>query len=60
MILINMFSGIIIDTFGALTKELHVREKDMENICFICGLDKEKLEKNSENPLGYLGHIKVD
>lgn len=31
----------------------------MENICFICGNDKETLEKASDIKQGFLNHIKV-
>ena len=52
------FLGIIIDTFGQLKNEFNCREKDEKNFCFICGIDREKLEKTSGNS-GFLGHTKV-
>lgn len=49
IILINIVAGIIIDTFGSLREELSVYKEDLENICFICGYDKETIEKESSN-----------
>lgn len=50
--------GIIIDTFGQLKNEFNCRERDENNFCFICGIDREKLEKTSGNS-GFTGHIRV-
>jgi hypothetical protein len=40
MILLNIFSGIIIDTFGELRDEMNERMADKMNNCHICGLNK--------------------
>ena len=57
-ILLSMVSGVIIDTFAALKDQLFLREEDEEHRCFICGIDREKLDKNCGNKNGYFGHIK--
>lgn len=58
IIMINIVSGIIIDTFGTLREELNKFNFDLENYCFICGFDKETIEKASRNQKGFLFHIK--
>jgi len=32
--------GIIIDTFAILRAEEEKKKRDMENYCFICGIDR--------------------
>jgi hypothetical protein len=59
VIMINIVSGIIIDTFGSLREELQRYKHDLDNFCFICGFDIEAIEKNSKNNLGFKNHIKV-
>ena len=60
IILMNIVLGIIIDTFGSLREELDDYEKDLSNYCFICGFDKETIEKESTNQRGFRYHIKVN
>lgn len=60
VIMINIVSGIIIDTFGSLREELQRYKHDLDNFCFICGFDIEAIEKNSKNNLGFKNHIKKD
>ena len=38
--MINIVSGIIIDTFGSLREEENAKTSDIQDICFICGLEK--------------------
>lgn len=59
IIMINIVTGIIIDTFGTLREELKDYTDDLKNICFICGHDGETIEKNSTNNKTFKGHIKV-
>ena len=59
-ILLSMVQGVIIDTFAALKDKLFEREEDEEHRCFICGINREKLDKNCGNKNGYFGHIKQD
>jgi len=37
IIMNNIASGIIIDTFGQLRKDLNTYNEDQSTICFICG-----------------------
>ncbi|CAD8066638.1 unnamed protein product [Paramecium sonneborni] len=56
MISIQIFSGIIIDTFGELREQQLAKEDDKENICFICGLDREIFDMKSDD--GFNQHTK--
>jgi hypothetical protein len=60
IIMINIVSGIIINTFGTLREELNEYLEDLENLCFICGFDKETIEKSSKNQKGFKYHIKEE
>ena len=60
VILFNILLGIIIDTFGSLRAELKAYTWDRANICFICGFDRETLEKVSKERNGFIRHIKDD
>lgn len=44
-ILLNIVSGIIIDEFGELKDKLQDRKEDMNSQCFICGIEREKLDR---------------
>lgn len=59
ILLINMVAGIIIDKFGALKDEFNHKMDDMTQYCFVCGIDREKLDKSSNVKQYYLVHIKV-
>jgi len=56
--MINIVSGIIIDTFA--TERLFEKkiDDDTQNICFICGYTREELDMVSDKPDGFLHHIK--
>jgi hypothetical protein len=41
----QMVSGIIVDTFSSLRRSQEELDKDFLNICFICGLERETIEK---------------
>lgn len=58
--MLNILLGIIIDTFGSLREELKNYNYDRDNICFICGFDRETLEKISNKRNGFRKHIKED
>lgn len=60
IIMINIVAGIIIDTFGTLREELNKYTFDLGNFCFICGFDKEKIEKSSRRLRGFEFHISDD
>ena len=53
-ILLNVIFGIIIDTFGELRSDNLAKKDDMENICFICGVDRFQLDSmvTSHHSLG--------
>jgi hypothetical protein len=44
VLLFNMVTGIIIDTFASCREETDERKDTLENCCFITGLTREKLE----------------
>jgi len=56
----SLVLGIIIDTFGELRDEEKKFVYDIENVCFVCGWDRETLEKYSEGKNGFRNHIKKD
>lgn len=47
LILLNVIAGIIIDTFSDLRDELTRRNHDFKNICYICGINRWKLEQQA-------------
>ena len=40
IIMINIVSGLIIDTFGALRDQDQEKNRDKKSNCFICGLKR--------------------
>ena len=56
-IMLNMVAGIIIDEFGALKETLSERVRDMREYCFICGLDRDRLERSKN---GFDAHYRVE
>lgn len=59
MVMLDVVSGIIIDTFGALRLNYEERIMDMNNRCFICGINKEEFDRLSDVNNRYSPHIKV-
>ena len=51
------FSGLIFAAFDSLRGEREELEKDMETTCFICGLDREKIEKYYVGKDGFGNHL---
>ena len=49
MIALNIFAGIIIDTFGEMRDLLTERRDHKYNKCSICGLDRWQIEKDGQN-----------
>lgn len=45
----NIVSGIMIDTFAELRDQRQKIEDDKKNKCFICGIDRQTLEKEMES-----------
>ena len=58
-IVLQIFTAIIIIGFTVKTKEYSKIEKDRDNKCFICGLQKSEITKYY-NQLEFNGHIKLD
>ena len=61
ILVIQMFCGIIIDTFLSQRENNKEIDEDKKNVCFICGLNKNDLNKyyqKSEN--AFNEHIKLD
>ena len=54
----QMVSGLIVDTFESLRQIREDKEEDMKSKCFICGLDKEKIEKYYPGKEGFEKHLK--
>ena len=53
----QIISGLIFDTFSSLRKEQEAIEEDYKNVCFICGLDRELLEKYYTGREGFDRHL---
>ena len=53
----KLVSGLIIDTFESLRGDREEKEQDMKSICFICGLDKEEIEKYYPGKEGFEKHL---
>ena len=62
LIMVNIvwqtFSGLIFAAFDTLRGEREELENDMESTCFICGLDREKIEKYYVGKDGFGNHLK--
>ena len=52
--LLGIFFGIIVDSFKSYRDEIVTRTKDLQNICFTCGLSRTILEKSG---IDYEKHI---
>jgi hypothetical protein len=57
IILLNVVFGIIIDTFSELRGVKAAKKAHMENVCFICGIDRVHFETKGE---GFDRHIHTD
>ena len=53
----QMVSGLIVDTFESLRGIREDKENDMKSTCFICGMDKEKIEKYYPGKEGFEKHL---
>jgi inositol 1,4,5-triphosphate receptor type 1/inositol 1,4,5-triphosphate receptor type 3 len=58
IIMMNIVQGLTVDTFALLRKEHEVNTKDRENKCFICGLEKETIERATSRPFKF--HTELD
>lgn len=57
VILINIFNGIIIDTFAQLRDQKADFENNKNNVCFICSIDRYEFDRNGD---GFEKHIERD
>ena len=57
IVLVNIISGIIIDTFSVLRIKKAIYINDLRDVCFICGYGKEEIDMVSEKD-GFRHHIK--
>ena len=60
MLVLPMACGIIINSYLALKQDQRKIEKDQNNVCFICGLEKPELNKLYLHEEGFYEHIKLD
>ena len=58
VIIIGVVEGLIIDTFAALREEQERSNNDRETKCFICGLDRDFIERKTNMP--FSRHTQVD
>lgn len=54
VILLAILQGLIIDAFGELRDQLQSVSDEMESNCFICGIQRETLDKV---PRGFEQHV---
>lgn len=54
VIMLNIVFGIIIDTFGDLRDRKREAEEDINNVCFICGQDRNIIDLRGE---GWMQHF---
>ncbi|KAJ1490986.1 hypothetical protein T484DRAFT_3262606 [Baffinella frigidus] len=59
-ILMNIIFGVIIDTFGDLREQNENLVEELENKCFVCGLERYKFEMMSIDGNGFEDHVKND
>ena len=48
-VMLNIFFGIIVDTFKELRDDLQKREEDEKNTCFVCGYSRKDFEKEEKS-----------
>ncbi|KAL4460004.1 hypothetical protein ABPG74_003530 [Tetrahymena malaccensis] len=59
VLILQIIQGLIIDTFALIREEQEQRVREMETYCFICGRDRESLDKQGENAFqGFDFHVK--
>ena len=56
-LIFQMVTGLIVDTFSTLRKETDDFENDLNNICYICGLEREEIEKVYVGKFGFNKHL---
>lgn len=58
ILLVEIFSGIIIDKFSNLRQIETKKNHDIQEFCFICGHTRELFERKSDS--GFESHVKND
>jgi len=53
-VLLNVIFGIIIDTFADMRGSNDSKQEDMQNVCFICGIDRATLDREGN---GFEEHV---
>ena len=60
MLVLPMACAMIINSYISLKEQQRAIEKDQNNNCFICGLEKKELNKLYLHEEGFYEHIKLD
>ena len=60
MLVLQMACLTITNSYVTLREQQRNLEKDQNNVCFICGLEKQKLNKLYSHEEGFYEHIKLD
>ena len=55
-IMINLFFGIIVDTFAALREKAYKIEEDKRNTCFICQITRDRAMNKNINFKNYFNY----
>ena len=45
LLLLNMINGVIVSTFSQIREETTTKEEDMNNLCYICSIERGNFEK---------------
>ena len=56
----QIMGAIIVDNFTFLRQQEQELSEDKENVCFICGLKRDEINRLYDNELGYNKHIRLD
>ncbi len=59
IVILQIFAGIIIDTFSNLREKQQGVIDDMQNSCFICGLRRDEIEKIEKRKEAFRYHTEV-
>lgn len=57
LIMLNVFNGIIVDTFQSLREEKYKKDKFQKNKCFICEQSKSDFEKCGKSFINHIQEI---
>lgn len=52
--------ALIIDTFSLLRDKENEKNRDINEVCFICGHTRDIFDKKAEQTKGFIQHIKQD